>query len=317
MADAGGYDVFVSHCKRLDASEDRAVWVADVCEGAELKVFFDRSDLTDISEEVLERSVKESRVVVTVLDPHTFESDWVVKENRWAAAAGRPIVPIYDGDRHRWDTIKKWCGSHPHVFAKQAINYNKDYRAESKQRLLDAVLRALGEGRAVERPPIAHAVQEEPAALDATPVVESPALLAEPAPPAAPVTPGGMVTLSIKVPPGCQPGEIIAVGHGGQTIQVACPPGAPAGTRKSSAFMACFTASLNFTVGLRFFRFRDDRSLGGLSAPRGASPPSPSPSPSSESESLTSESQEEDEDEEWSDSDSAWRSFGRPTSSLV
>jgi hypothetical protein len=230
MATAGGYDVFVSHCKHLDASEDRAVWVADVCEGAELKVFFDRSDLTDISEEVLERSVKESRVLVTVLDPHTFESDWVVKENQWAADAGRPIVPIYDGDRHRWDTIKKWCGSHPHVFAKQAINYNKDYRAESKQRLLDAVLRALAEGRGVERPPIAHAVQEEPAALDATPVVESPALLAEPAPPAAPVAPGGMVTLSIKVPPGCQPGEIIAVGHGGQTIQVACPPGATAGT---------------------------------------------------------------------------------------
>ena len=229
-ADDARYDVFVSHCKRLDASEDRAVWVADVCEGAGLKVFFDRSDLTDISEEVLERSVKESRVVVTVLDPHTFESDWVVKENRWAAEAGRPIVPIYDGDRHRWDTLKKWCGSHPHVFAKQAINYNKDYRAESKQRLLDAVLRALREGRAVERPPIAHAVQEEPAALDATLVVESPALLAEPAPPAAPVTPGGMVTLSIKVPPGCRPGEIIAVGHGGQTIKVACPPGAPAGT---------------------------------------------------------------------------------------
>ena len=106
-ADDARYDVFVSHCKRLDASEDRAVWVADVCEDAGLKVFFDRSDLTDISEEVLERSVKESRVVVTVLDPHTFESDWVVKENRWAAEAGRPIVPLYDGDRHRWDTIKK------------------------------------------------------------------------------------------------------------------------------------------------------------------------------------------------------------------
>ena len=116
LADDARYDVFVSHCKRLDASEDRAVWVADVCEGAGLKVFFDRSDLTDISEEVLERSVKESRVVVTVLDPHTFESDWVVKENRWAAEAGRPIVPLYDGDRHRWDTIKKcaacvWLGS--------------------------------------------------------------------------------------------------------------------------------------------------------------------------------------------------------------
>ena len=157
LADDAVYDVFVSHCKRLDASEDRAVWVADVCEGAGLKVFFDRSDLTDISAEVLERSVKQSRVLVTVLDPYTFESVWCVRENRWAAAAGRPIIPIYDGDRHRWDTIKKWCGGHPHVFAKQAINYNKDYRSESKLRLLDSVRRAISEGRAVDRPQIAHA----------------------------------------------------------------------------------------------------------------------------------------------------------------
>ncbi|KAH8046760.1 hypothetical protein JL722_13506 [Aureococcus anophagefferens] len=136
--DDATYDVFVSHCKRLDASEDRAVWVADVCEGAGLTVFFDRSDLTDISAEALERSVKRSKCLVTVLDP-------------------TPSRASDDGDRHRWDAIKKWCGGHPHVFAKQAINYNKDYRTESKLRLLEAVRRALAEKRVAERPPLAHA----------------------------------------------------------------------------------------------------------------------------------------------------------------
>ena len=38
-------DLFVSHCKRLPESEDRAVWVADVCEQSGLVAFFDRSDL--------------------------------------------------------------------------------------------------------------------------------------------------------------------------------------------------------------------------------------------------------------------------------
>ena len=52
---------------------------------------------------------------------------------------------------------RRWCGGHPHVFAKQAINYNKDYRSESKLRLLDSVRRALAEGRSIERPQIAHA----------------------------------------------------------------------------------------------------------------------------------------------------------------
>ena len=124
------YDVFVSHCKRLDASEDRAVWVADVCEDAGLKVFFDRSDLTDISAEVLERSVKQSRVLVTVLDPYTFESVWCVRENRWAAAAGRPIVPIYDGDRHRWDTIKKYAAC---VWLGSRFSTGSRYRSTSAQ----------------------------------------------------------------------------------------------------------------------------------------------------------------------------------------
>ena len=41
--------------------------------------------------------------------------------------------------------------------------------------------------------------------------------------------PSGMVLLALQVPPGCQPGQIIAAQHGGQTIRVACPPGCPPG----------------------------------------------------------------------------------------
>ena len=49
------YDVFVSHCKKLGASEDRALWVVDAVRAAGLKPFFDRLDLLEISEEVLKR----------------------------------------------------------------------------------------------------------------------------------------------------------------------------------------------------------------------------------------------------------------------
>ena len=41
--------------------------------------------------------------------------------------------------------------------------------------------------------------------------------------------PSGMIVIALQVPPGCQPGQIIAVDHGGQRIQVACPPGIPPG----------------------------------------------------------------------------------------
>ena len=69
----------------------------------------------------------------------------------------RVVASIFDAPALTVPRPRRWCGGHPHVFAKQAINYNKDYRSESKLRLLDSVRRAISEGRAVERPQIAHA----------------------------------------------------------------------------------------------------------------------------------------------------------------
>ena len=42
--------------------------------------------------------MKTSRILVTIIDPHTFDSPWVVKENAWAEQYGRPIVALYDGE---------------------------------------------------------------------------------------------------------------------------------------------------------------------------------------------------------------------------
>lgn len=49
---------------------------------------------------MLEAAVRTSRVLVTIIDPYTFESEWVVKENAWAEQYGRPIITLYDGDTH-------------------------------------------------------------------------------------------------------------------------------------------------------------------------------------------------------------------------
>ena len=189
------YEVFVSHCKRTEASEDRAIWACDVAEGDGMTVFFDRSDLTEISKVELQRAVAASRVracrrarslshpyshlcsllpplpllsirpyslthtalppprtlslsnakvIVTVLDPYTFDSEWVCLENQWAREAGRPVVALYDGDRFRWEQLCKWRedGALEHVFKRPVINYQKDYRVESKKRLIGAIREA-------------------------------------------------------------------------------------------------------------------------------------------------------------------------------
>ena len=133
------YDVFVSHSKRTEASEDRAIWVADVADGHSLRVFFDRSDLTEITREQLRKDVHCSRVMVTILDPYTFSSEWVCAEYEWAIEANRPVVGMYDGDRFRWEQIAAWKDDFPYVFRRPIINYQKDYRVESKRRLLGAI----------------------------------------------------------------------------------------------------------------------------------------------------------------------------------
>ena len=80
-------------------------------------------------------------------------------------------------------------------------------------------------------PPV-RTTQPSPISPKVAPQPEQPAPQPEqPAPPqpAPGGPPSGMVVIALQVPPGCQPGQIIAVDHGGQRIQVACPPGIPPG----------------------------------------------------------------------------------------
>ena len=71
-------------------TEDRALWCVDVFEEAGLKPFFDLQNLEEISREQLIKDVKNSKAVVTVVDPETFRSDWVILENQTAFDNGIP-----------------------------------------------------------------------------------------------------------------------------------------------------------------------------------------------------------------------------------
>eukprot|EP00450_Noctiluca_scintillans_P019286 CAMPEP_0194513594 /NCGR_PEP_ID=MMETSP0253-20130528/45905_1 /TAXON_ID=2966 /ORGANISM="Noctiluca scintillans" /LENGTH=189 /DNA_ID=CAMNT_0039357159 /DNA_START=19 /DNA_END=584 /DNA_ORIENTATION=+ len=133
------YDVFVSHCKRLVESEDRAVWVADVVEVHGLRPFFDRCDLLEITASTLEQAVLASRLLVTVLDPFTFISPWVLMENLSAANCGIPIIMTYDADRFHWAELDKWVGQYPWAFRRPVVAVSKEHRRASVDKLLEAV----------------------------------------------------------------------------------------------------------------------------------------------------------------------------------
>merc|ERR1719387_2302208 len=111
----------------MDFSEDRAIWVADTLESVGFHAWFDRSDLTAITLDAIRDAVESSHVMVTILDPFTFESQWVVQENEWARDLGIPILVLYDGDRYEWGHIAKWQATHPHCFKFPAIEYVKNY----------------------------------------------------------------------------------------------------------------------------------------------------------------------------------------------
>ena len=127
-------------------TEDRAIWIADVLDSSEVdvKAWFDRSDLSEITMDSLKQAVEEAAMLITILDPSTFDSEWVQAENAWALAAGLPILAFYDADRYRWDEISHWRTEFPHVFKFQAIPHTKDFRSESRDRLLSAVCGCLG-----------------------------------------------------------------------------------------------------------------------------------------------------------------------------
>ena len=93
-------------CQWEGSRKDRAIWVADVLEADGLRVFLDRTNLEKHSDKTLQEAVTRSKGLVLVVDPFTFESEWVVKENEWARDSGIPIIALYDGDRYQWDQAR-------------------------------------------------------------------------------------------------------------------------------------------------------------------------------------------------------------------
>lgn len=131
------------------------MWVADVAEGQGLVPFFDRSDLVEITESALKDAMLMADVCVTVLDPFTFNSVWVFKENLLAANAGIPIVPVYDADRFRWDgQLDRLCRLYPWVFTRQVVAMTKSQRRASVEQLLEAINEAASVGRKPPPQPI-------------------------------------------------------------------------------------------------------------------------------------------------------------------
>ena len=132
-------DAFVSHCKRVAGTEDRALWVVDTLEEGGLNVFFDRNDLDEISMDKLKEHVLSSAVIVTVLDPATYDSEWVRKEHEWAEAAGIPIVPFYDADLYKWADLSHWVSKYPAWFRTPAVEYHRAFHRNAKAKLVERV----------------------------------------------------------------------------------------------------------------------------------------------------------------------------------
>ena len=160
------FDIFISHCKRIASTEDRALWMQDTFEEAGMIPFFDRSSLDEISKEQLERDVLASRCLVTILDPETFNSDWVVFENETALTANVPIQFFYDGDMFSWPDLQQWKERFPKFFMADPIEYHKAEHKECRKKLIDAA-KALKHGGS------ADATNGDPAATGGSAAAQS------------------------------------------------------------------------------------------------------------------------------------------------
>ena len=55
--------------KRISGTEDKAIWIADVLDSSEVdvKAWFDRSDLCEITMDSLKQAVEEAAMLITIL----------------------------------------------------------------------------------------------------------------------------------------------------------------------------------------------------------------------------------------------------------
>ena len=63
-----GLKVFISHCKRISGTEDKAIWIADVLDSTEVdvKAWFDLSDLSEITMDSLKQAVEKAAMLITI-----------------------------------------------------------------------------------------------------------------------------------------------------------------------------------------------------------------------------------------------------------
>lgn len=135
------YHVFLSHKKERQHSESLAVALKDLLEVKGYQSFFDKDNLDQISQEVLDRSIRESCCLLVVLDDVTLNSEWCRAEIKTAHAAGIPIRCLVDCDKYiTGELCKQWFSSeHADVaaliFANQIVEWKTAFRQHTIGRL--------------------------------------------------------------------------------------------------------------------------------------------------------------------------------------
>ena len=135
------YHVFLSHKKERAHSENLAVALKDALTVKGYHSFFDKDDLDKISQEVLDRSIRESCCLLVVLDDVTLNSEWCRAEIKTAHAAGIHIRCLIDNDKYiTGDLCKKWFSSEhadvaAMIFANQIVEWKTAFRQHTIERI--------------------------------------------------------------------------------------------------------------------------------------------------------------------------------------
>ena len=146
------YHVFLSHKKEKPESETLAVSLKDILASKGYSSFFDKDNLDQISQEVLDQSIRESCCLLVVLDDVTLNSEWCRAEIKTAHAAGIYIRCLVDSDRYiTGDLTKQWFASEHRdvaalIFANQILEWKTAFRHVAIDRLtgiLDNILNSM------------------------------------------------------------------------------------------------------------------------------------------------------------------------------
>jgi len=140
------YHCFASHKKQDRDSEQLAMNICDALKSQGMTTFFDVDNLRgqEITDTVLSKAIKETCVMIVILDDKILDSKWCIFEWQCAYQNNVPIVAVFDIDKYNVGERQRIISrvnneGFEYVTVMRIVQYTSTYRADAINELASII----------------------------------------------------------------------------------------------------------------------------------------------------------------------------------